>query len=179
MALRDRIYVFGGYDTSGAAVASVEVYDLHTRAWSQAAPMPTARGLLRVTVSGGQVYAIGGADSNGKPIAAVEAYNPARNRWRTASTMRVPREGAGVATAADGRIVVINGCCTAAHHFYKTAEIYCPRTNRWHAFPGLPVPRAGLVAARGPRGVIFAIAGFQGVPPKTPASHRLDAIRVR
>lgn len=53
-----------------------------------------------------------------------------------------------------------------------------PRTNSWYPFPGLPVPRAGLVAQRGPHGLIFAIAGFQGVPPKTPASHHLDAIRV-
>jgi hypothetical protein len=93
--------------------------------------------------------------------------------------MSVVREGAGVATAPDGQIVAISGCCTAVHRFYRTAEIYDPRTNRWHSFPARPSPRAGLVAARGPHGLIFAIGGFQGAPPNTPASHRLDAIRVR
>jgi hypothetical protein len=119
------------------------------------------------------------ADSNGRPIAAVEVYHPAANRWSTARPLIGPREGSGVATIADGRIVVTGGCCTAARRFYQTAEIYQPRTDRWHVFPALPVPRAGLVAARGPHGLIFAIAGFQGEPPNTPASHLLDAIRVR
>jgi N-acetylneuraminic acid mutarotase len=182
-ALGDKIYVFGGDDTSAAVasavIASVEVYDLRTSTWSQAAPMPTARGLLRVAVSGGQIYAIGGADSNGTPLDKVEVYNPSANSWREASPMSVPRKGAGVATTADGRIVAVGGCCTAAGGIYTTAEIYSPPANRWYPFPGLPIPRAGLVAAPGPNGLIFAIAGFQDTPQNTTASHLLDAIRVQ
>src|SRR5262249_60671219 len=94
-----------GYDISGAAVASVEVYDVDTGTWSQAAPMPTPRGLLRVTVSGGRIYAIGGADTNGMPIAAVEVYHPAANRWSKARPLTGPREGRGGANTAGGRSV--------------------------------------------------------------------------
>lgn len=174
-----RILAIGGFSSNfKAALHTVQAYSPRTNRWQALAPMPTARGDLRVTVSRGRIYAIGGAGSNGTPVAAVEVYHPAANRWAKARPLSVAREGAGVATTADGRIVVIGGCCTAAHRLYRIAEIYQPRANRWRPFPGLPVARAGLVAAPGTCGLIYAIAGFQGEPPNTPASHFLDAIRM-
>ena len=139
-----RILAIGGFSGNFKAVLhTVQAYNPSTNHWQALAPMPTARGQLRVTVSRGLMYAIGGAGGNGKPVAAVEVYHPAANRWTKARPLSVPREGAGVATTADGRIVVIGGCCTAAHRIYPTAAIYQPQANGGSRFPGCPCRAPG------------------------------------
>lgn len=41
---RQRIFVIGGFDAHGAALSSVESYDLDYNRWTAAPPMSTARG---------------------------------------------------------------------------------------------------------------------------------------
>jgi hypothetical protein len=44
----NNLYAIGGVDEHGHALNTVEVYDFSTQTWSQATPMPTARGYLAV-----------------------------------------------------------------------------------------------------------------------------------
>jgi hypothetical protein len=78
-ALGGRIFVVGG-GTNDGAVTSVHVYNPQTDTFSEAAPMPTARELLKVTELGGQLYAIGGVNDTGF-LATVERYTPATDTY--------------------------------------------------------------------------------------------------
>ena len=59
--LGSRIYVLGGFEgTSNTPTGRVHVYDLRTRAWSEAAPLPAPRGGHAAVVLGGRIHVLGG-----------------------------------------------------------------------------------------------------------------------
>jgi Kelch motif len=75
------LYAIGGFDGRGHALKTVEVYNFTTNTWSQATPMPTARGYLAVVAgTDGNVYAIGVTDGK-QPLETVEVYKPATDTW--------------------------------------------------------------------------------------------------
>jgi hypothetical protein len=71
-----RIYALGGIDERGAALRTVEAYDVRTNTWSAVAPLPAVRsGHAAAKGPDGRIYALGGA-GNGPLLAAVEAFTP-------------------------------------------------------------------------------------------------------
>jgi hypothetical protein len=93
-------YAIGGRDSSGAVLATNELYDLPSNTWTTKAPMPTPRADLAVAAFNGLIYAIGGRGADGSPLATVEVYDPATDTWTTAPPMPTARWGL-VALAAD------------------------------------------------------------------------------
>ena len=73
--INSKLYVTGGSDASGNAVASTFIYDPATNQWSTKAPMPTARTGLGAAATGGLLYAVGGW-SGGTDLQTVEQYAP-------------------------------------------------------------------------------------------------------
>ena len=71
------IYAIGGRGSTGAVVASVEVYDPRTNRWTKAADMPIPRFGLAAVAVGSTIYAIGGWESaNAAGITArVDAFD--------------------------------------------------------------------------------------------------------
>lgn len=179
VAAGHRIYVIGGYDKSDEAVRTVQTYDTRSRHWSTAAPMAVPRGNLRAVRSGGRVYAIGGADTAGVSLAAAEVFKVGhgRGRWHTVASMRVPREGHGLAAGEGGRIYAIAGV-DGSGDITPSAEVYDPRHDRWSQLPPLPTDRAraGMGAAPGPRGSILAVGGFQVGDTGVTATDLVDAL---
>ena len=59
---RPRLLVFGGHDSEGGTVNSLERYDPSTNEWMEeaVAPMPTARNRVRTAVLDGKLYVAGG-----------------------------------------------------------------------------------------------------------------------
>jgi hypothetical protein len=76
--LNGQIYAIGGRGASGAPVATTEVYDPFTNAWSVTGSLPTPRFRLAGTALNGTIYAISGDSSivSGSLSNAVEAYGP-------------------------------------------------------------------------------------------------------
>ncbi len=145
-----RLYVIGGYSRSGFSVwnpvATVYAYDPTTDAWTERAPMPTARGALSVTEHDGKLYAIGGYDRKVNN-AQVEIYDPARNVWTSATTLPTPRDHLATATVF-GKIYAIGGRIDGDYsRNLAVMEMYDPATDRWTRVSDLPTARSGITAA--------------------------------
>ena len=161
-----RLYVIGGYKQSGLSVwgpvATVYAYDPTADAWSERAPMPTARGALSVTVHDGKLYAIGGYEGKANSP-AVEVYDPVRNSWSSRAALPTARDHLATSTAA-GKIYAIGGRLKGDYHRnLSTTEVYDPESDKWSRGPDLPTARSGITAAEaGGRVYVFGGEGPDG-----------------
>jgi N-acetylneuraminic acid mutarotase len=161
-----RLYIIGGYKQSGLSVwgpvASVYIYDPATDAWSERAPMPTARGALSVTVHEGKLYAIGGYEGRANS-AAVEVYDPVRNSWSARAALPTPRDHLATATAA-GKLYAIGGRLKGDYHRnLSVTEVYDPNVDKWSKAADLPTARSGITAVEeGGRVYVFGGEGADG-----------------
>ncbi|MBI3400001.1 MAG: HYR domain-containing protein [Acidobacteria bacterium] len=133
--------------------------------WSSKASMPTARFSVAGVFANGKTYAVGGDDGvcagtgpcNFGPLKTVESYNLSSNTWSTEASMRVAREGAGV--AALGGLIYAAGGHTSGGDATDTVEVFDGST--WTLLPSMSTRRAqfALVAAAGR---LYAIGGENG-----------------
>ena len=145
----NRLYVIGGFKQSLMSVwkpvATVYVYDPAHDAWTEASPMPTARGALAVAELGGNLYAIGGYDGDGN-TPAVEAYDPVHNSWTARAPLLTPRDHLAAATVK-GTMYAIGGRFNRDYrHNVSVAEAYDSSTNTWTRVADLPTARSGITA---------------------------------
>ena len=161
-----RLYIIGGYKQSGLSVwgpvATVYAYDPATDAWSERAPMPTARGALSVTVHDGKLYAIGGYEGRANSP-AVEAYDPVLNSWSARAPLPTPRDHLATTTTA-GKLYAIGGRLKGDYHRnLSVTEVYDPLSDKWSKAPDLPTARSGITAAEaGGRVYVFGGEGADG-----------------
>jgi N-acetylneuraminic acid mutarotase len=161
-----RLYIIGGYKQAGLSVwgpvATVYVYDPPTDAWSEGAPMPTARGALSVTAHDGKLLAIGGYEGRANS-AAVEVFDPAQNIWSAHRPLPTPRDHLATATAA-GKVYAIGGRLKGDYHRnLSVTEVYDPNADTWSRGPDLPTARSGITAAEiGGRVYVFGGEGAEG-----------------
>jgi N-acetylneuraminic acid mutarotase len=163
-----KVLVTGGWDAPGPAnsLASAELYDPATNAWSPAAPMVGSRTfhtatLLadgRVLVAGGESFRLreGGVYLNQLPSA--EIYDPQSNHWSTTASMGFSRLGQTVTPLADGRVLVAGGQGDAG--MLKSTEIYNATEDRWISAAPMGVARAGHVATLLRNGDVFVAGGI-------------------
>ncbi len=128
----NKIFVFGGFDTNGNVLNTVEVYNPNTNKWTSGlAPMPTARGALyAVAKKGGTIYVIGGWDGvypfNTNIGSTVEAYKVAKNSWKeNYSPMPTARSESGAADHG-GRIYIVGGATPGGGASVNANEAYKP-----------------------------------------------------
>jgi N-acetylneuraminic acid mutarotase len=169
--LNDRIYVAGGYyplaQDEEIATNSVIAFDPRKRAWQPMAPMPTARGFLRLVAAGNHLYAIGGLAADGNSLTTVERYDPRTDRWTMLAPMNVARRVPGVVAVQHGSdtlIAAVGGCQTVDGQlvgFDTTTEVYSVRTGTWRTLSALlPGGRCSLNAAAEADGTVLAIGGI-------------------
>ena len=152
-----RVLVAGGGDVGAptyAAIATAEIYDPTTNAWTDAAPMSMPRTLHTATMlPDGEVLVAGGATaytgSQGTVTASAEIYDPRANAWHAAAPMSVPRYVHSVTALADGRVLEVGGWSDMSDNnpSLATAEIYDPTANSWTPTGSMAAGRArfGLV----------------------------------
>ena len=133
-------------------VATHEVYDPATNAWTKAAPLPVARDHTGVAVFDGKIHVFGGrtADTTDN-VALHDVYDPATDRWRAAAPLPTPRSS-GAATVYRGLILYAGGECKpggtpGSPLTYDTVEAYDPKTDRWMTLAPLPEGRHAFGAA--------------------------------
>ena len=81
----------GGFDNTGYACDTLEVYESATDRWSAAAPMPTARDTLAAAIVGNTLFALGGG-STADSLDVVEAYGIEGGSWSAAEPMATERD---------------------------------------------------------------------------------------
>jgi len=136
--LNSRIYIPGGFTSSGSATNIVEIYDPATDDWSTAPPLPVAMHHLHLAAANGTLYILGGYETSSfVPSNRVLQLDLQNNRWNPKKNMPTSR-GAGIAVAFENKIYVIGGSAGGA---LGTNEMYDPATDDW-------TPRAPMLTAR-------------------------------
>lgn len=140
----DKIYVMGGFKTvSNQPTNEVQVFDLRTRQWSLASPMPHPRGGHAAVVLDGKIHLLGGGNSI-STIADHSVYDPGTDMWSERAPL--PRdEGSPAVVVVAGKIYVIGG--RSGYSDFGDVYIYDPATDSWSFGPAIdPRGTAGAVA---------------------------------
>lgn len=149
---RGEIYVIGGVDEAGDAVARVAVYSAARNGWAAAAPMRAPRGYMAAGEVAGRV-AVAGEDGE------AEVLDPESGRWSPAA----PRRGAPVArydaAAGGGRLYVTEGWAWPFERAPRGA-VYDAAADAWAEMPrGMREGWTGSCAAAGGRMYLVAEYG--------------------
>lgn len=94
--INGKLHVVGGVNISfpgdpATTLATLEVYDPSTDAWTTKAPMPIPRQVLGAGEVNGILYAVSGTLADGTAVNTVEAYDPATDAWTTVAPIPTAR----------------------------------------------------------------------------------------
>jgi hypothetical protein len=154
----NHLYAIGGIDGQGHALNTVEVYDFATKVWSQATPMPTARGYLAVVAgTDGKVYAIGGTDGQ-QPLATVEVYNPATDTWAEFPHLQVARAHLA-ATLGPLDLIYVAGGIDNNGNYLSSIEVGEVAGNGFALFTPMNTPRADFGLSLAADNFLHAVGG--------------------
>jgi N-acetylneuraminic acid mutarotase len=159
-AVDGKVYVVGGFDGSGQAVATVEAYDPATDRWTQRASLPSPLHHVNVAAVGSKLYVVGGlTGSSFNASGTTLVYDPAQDSWAPLTSMPAGTErGASGVAVLDGRIVVAGGLRGDS---VTDASVFDPQVNAWSPLQPLAVARDHLAAAT-VGGRVYAVAGRDG-----------------
>ncbi|HEV2120254.1 MAG TPA: kelch repeat-containing protein [Candidatus Bathyarchaeia archaeon] len=106
--LNEKIYVFGGFTTTGTASTTTYIYDITSDSWTSGASAPAGLVDPAAGVCGPQIYVIGGSTANLGLQNSNYAYNPTTDTWN--NSLSIPRATAEVqAISYRGEIFIISG----------------------------------------------------------------------
>jgi N-acetylneuraminic acid mutarotase len=134
----DKIYMIGGNPAGVSAtyLALNQQYDPVANAWTNKAPMPTARGWLKGSYCRGKIYVIGGHNNASVAVATNECYDPSGNSWTTLAARPRAALAALEAVWRDSLIYVMGG--TDGTSGLTFVDIYNPFSNTWATGTALP-----------------------------------------
>jgi len=149
------------------SLASTELYDPATNAWSIGAPMIESRTRHTATpLPDGRVLVVGGLNVTlhdgglfpSQPRGA-EIYDPTANRWSTTAPIGFRRLGQTATLLPDGRVLVAGGQDDSGR-FLKSTEIYDAVQDRWISAAPMATARFGHVATLMPDGDVLVAGGL-------------------
>ncbi len=145
----DRIYVVGGFISSGGTTGEMARYDISDDRWKIVAPLPIAVNHPGVAAAGRRIYVYGGnlpQAGGGEPKSArLYRYNPRRDRWARLADSLIERAAMGLA-AFKGRLYAVGGY-TESNFAVRALEIYEIGRGRWRRGPKMPTGRNHVGAA--------------------------------
>jgi hypothetical protein len=127
-----QVLVAGGttVDFNGVTVASAELYDPATGAWTGTGSMLLGRETHTATVlQNGQVLVAGGDFYDGVNfgfLAESELYDPGLGTWSATASMSTPRLGGKAALLPDGRVLEAGGLTDFTYVPTALVEVYTP-----------------------------------------------------
>eukprot|EP00747_Dinoflagellata_sp_TGD_P215852 gnl/TRDRNA2_/TRDRNA2_88487_c0_seq4.p1 gnl/TRDRNA2_/TRDRNA2_88487_c0~~gnl/TRDRNA2_/TRDRNA2_88487_c0_seq4.p1 ORF type:complete len:378 (+),score=27.97 gnl/TRDRNA2_/TRDRNA2_88487_c0_seq4:74-1207(+) len=129
------IFVCGGSDHSGRAIASVDRLDTVGMRWVAAPSMSTPRTMMVTGALQDTVYACGGADRDfGRQVwRSVEQYDASHNRWMDTPAMIERRFGAAAVVFKD--CLYVFGGETNDGQTLKSVERFDPFSGQWQSLP--------------------------------------------
>ncbi|AKF86252.1 hypothetical protein MFUL124B02_23995 [Myxococcus fulvus 124B02] len=150
-----KVLIAGGYSSSNANLASVDIYDPASRTWSLAAPMLTGRSEHpSVLLQDGRVLVAGGYTAAGATNTA-EVYNPSTNTWASAGSIGVNNVNFTLTLLNNGRVLASGGSAT-------TPMLFNPATNTWTSAGSGDLGRQGATATLLPNGKVLLAGGWNG-----------------
>ncbi len=173
-ALDEHIYVVGGLTAEGLS-ARLDVYDVTSALWMEAAPRPLALANVQATSVGGAVLVPGGCDAEGTPTASVHRYLPDDDVWEEVAPLPEPL-CAYALTTYEGQVYLIGGW--NGRTYRAVAYRYDAGDDVWTELASPGEARGfGGAAALGDR--VFYVGGYDGDERATcevyvPAEQRWD-----
>jgi hypothetical protein len=169
-ALADgRVLVTGGYDRKVVqlpnpdqqpfcclridltALATSEIFDAKTRAWSPAGNLGLARyGQHAVALKGGDVLVVGGEHEQLSPptyLTSAEIFDPSTGTWTAAGDIGAVRTDYTLTPLADGRALLAGGLAADGVTVLRSTLIYDPVKNAWSPGPDMKDARTQHAAA--------------------------------
>ncbi|WP_437833128.1 kelch repeat-containing protein [Sorangium sp. So ce1153] len=164
-----RVLVAGGLHKKSDGfyedVASAELLDPASGAWSWLMPMPAARSAHTATLlADGRVLVAGGFYSQGdvlEKLASVEVFDPASGMWSQRRPMLTARSGHTATLLADGQVLVAGGE-TEGGEALASAEVFDPASGAWRAVEPMHVGRAWYTATLLTDGRVLVVGGDGG-----------------
>jgi N-acetylneuraminic acid mutarotase len=155
------------------SLATSELYDPTTGAWSRAAPMILSRARHTATLlADGRVLVVGGlslvVQQGGLfPSQATDAeiYDPAADRWSATAPMGQYRLDQTATRLTDGRVLIAGG--QDGGNTFNSTEIYNAVDDRWISAAPMGARRDGQAAVLLPDGDVLVVGGT-GEEPSAP-----------
>ncbi|MBG0786386.1 MAG: hypothetical protein H0S79_14915 [Anaerolineaceae bacterium] len=144
----EKIYVPGGFDSSGMPTDSLEIYDPRQDIWTNGATLPEPLANYALADYEGLLYLFGGTDGD-HTNDIVWIYDPEQDVWQPGTPMAAAREGAAAVALTD-RIVILGGRNGAG--LIKSTQSYFPSRDAngedpWEDYVDMPQGRAEFGAA--------------------------------
>lgn len=129
-----RVLAAGGTGADGRALASAEVFDPRSSAWTAVTPGMTAArtGAAAAALKDGRVLIAGGADVNGSGstvLASAELFDPAGNVFTRTGSLHDARQDLTATRLLDGKVLVAGGATEDAS--LASAEVFDPARGSW------------------------------------------------
>lgn len=157
-----KVFVAGGF-TGESSLASTEIFDPTTAAFTTAANMSVARtGHTATLLSNGKVLIAGGY--NGSYLASAELYDPSANTFTPVSTMTAARSGHAATLLPNGKVLLAGGVGTG-WTFLSTAEVYDPASNAFTSTGAMLSARESHTATLLNNGRVLIAGGHRGRRP--------------
>jgi N-acetylneuraminic acid mutarotase len=155
-AVRNEIYIVGGYNADGSSSRRVDVYSPAKRSWRRGPDLPVAVNHAMAAAYRGRLYVVGGYSGAGPTLRST--FVLVGGRWRGLAPLPAPRAAAGAAVAG-GRLYVVGGVRSPGT-LARVAFAFDLRKQLWGTIEG-PTPREHLAAAS-LGGKVYAVAGRLG-----------------
>jgi len=153
--------LLAGGSNAGGPLATAELYDPATGAFTATAPMPEARhGHTATMLPTGEVLVAGGGDGSGA-LATCRLYDPRTGTWTSTGSMATARREHTATLLANGKVLVAGGQNGSGPGYtaLASAELYDPAMGTWTATGALGSARAGHAAALLEDGKVLVAGG--------------------
>jgi len=155
-----KVLITGGFVGDGGGLASAEVFDPTTNAFTSAQNLTAARaGHTATLLPNGKILIAGGY--NGEYLNSAEVFDPTTNRFASAGQMVTARSGHVATLLNNGKVLLAGGVGTG-WTFLADAELYDPKTNTFTATGGMQAARESHTATLLKDGKVLIAGGHKG-----------------